>query len=214
MNQPEVDQRLEMIRFTQIFERTVAHSRRDIHGAVEGLLKSTLVQTWTAVETLTQDLWESVLNEQPKYLAPLSGKGPSDKKVDLHLLARENFDTASKMGTILRTKFNFTVLDDIRKAYSLAFASDREQIDAALSSESLDMLALVRNLIVHKDGKVDEKFVKESGGFTGLSQLSRSPVGTQIAFDGVVVADVVPPAVKDASNLVKAVDDWLLAHPI
>lgn len=213
MNRHDVDQRLQMINFTKIFEQRVSDSRPDIHGAVEGLLKSVLVQTWTAVETLLQDLWESVLNEQPKYLAALSGKGPSEKKIDLHILEKNNFDTSSIMGTLLKSKFNFTVLDETRKAYALAFASDREKIDAVLCDPSVDVLSLLRNLIVHKDGKVDERFKKESSGLAALTKISATPEGETVQFDGFMVAAFVPPVVHAACNLIKAVDEWLTAHP-
>jgi hypothetical protein len=66
------------------------------------------------------------------------------------------------MGTILRDKFNFTVLDSIRDAYSRAFHKDSKQIEAAISEKSIDALNKVRNLIVHKAGIIDKRYHDET----------------------------------------------------
>lgn len=70
--------------------------------------------TWTAIETMLGDLWEAALNEHPKGLATLNGKpkrlAPSgseppikggtdqDKKFDLNLVAKHNFDLRTCWG--------------------------------------------------------------------------------------------------------------------
>jgi hypothetical protein len=76
--------------------------------------------TWTAIEAMFGDLWEAALNTHPKKLATLNGKprrdankpkqtnqsvelekkSDADKKFDLNLVAKHEFDLRLCMGTI------------------------------------------------------------------------------------------------------------------
>ena len=198
-----------------IFEKSGPGYERQL----EMLLKSILIQLWVSIEVMIGDLWELVVNEHPSHLASLLGKGSQSEKggdkksMPLDLLEHYNFNVSAAMGTILRNRFNFTVLLSAKEAYTLAFRDDGKDIQEAISSDSLRGLAAVRHLLVHKGGVVDETFLKDSSGVSSLDEMRSLGAGKQIFMDGVTFKKIVEPALLSAINLIKAVDAWLLAHP-
>jgi len=64
------------------------------------------------------------------------------------------------MGTLLRPKFDFTSADGIVKAYTKAFG---ESVELASFRADLQELEQIRNLIVHRGGIVDDKFLSRTG---------------------------------------------------
>jgi len=201
---------------TEIMGNDVAASR-----ALEASLMSYVTTSWTIIETMSGDLWEAAINAHPASLAHLQGKanrlrkskdGASaamsreSKAVPLDLIAMHGFDVRTKMGSILRGRFEFTRLESTREAYASAFEKNSAQIDKALSDISLDTLNAVRNLIVHKDGVADAEYLKK-GKF--LRSLPPAKIGDHISLDGAVVVQLVKPALTAANLLLIAVDDWL-----
>ena len=119
--------------------------------ALEAMLASMVVGTWTAFETLTHDLWISALNANPAALAELKGspkrisaragdkmrhddkdeeddddspESDDDKKVYLgaiHRLSKGTYNLNDRMGSLLCARFKFATLRGIREAYSSAF---------------------------------------------------------------------------------------------
>lgn len=194
-------------------------------GMLQASMMSYITTGWTIIETMTGDLWETALNAHPSSLANLTGspkrlKGgqinksssaKESKSVSLDSISMHDFDVANKMGTILRTKFDFASLDGIREAYACAFADKPTQIDRALIDTSLDALSAVRNVIVHRDAKTDGEYVKKT---KFLNSIPKAEIGQQIMFDGDIVVGLLKPAISAANQLLIAVDDWLVkANP-
>src|SRR5262249_6801319 len=115
---------------TEIMGADVAASR-----ALDASLMSYLTTAWTIIETMCGDLWEAAINAHPDTLANLSGRATrlksgrnespnnlsprgDSKSVPLDLIAIHQFDVRNKMGTILRSRFEFSRLDIIREAYA------------------------------------------------------------------------------------------------
>jgi hypothetical protein len=114
------------------------------------------------------------------------------------------------MGTVLKEKFNFTVLNSIRDAYSMAFHNHGEKIQAAISDQSLDALNAARNLIVHKAGVIDRRYYNET---KNLTLAPKGQIGERISLDGQIVATLVNTGLERCNGLILAVDEWLLRHP-
>jgi hypothetical protein len=189
------------------------------------LFSAFITGTWTAIETMTGDLWEIAVNCRPQRLASLNGKpnriakgtnaniaislsgarGDEPKVVPLYLLQMNNFDLREKMGTILRTRFDFARLSGIREAYSCAFSEKSSRIDTALANKSLDAISVLRNALVHKAGCADAEYLRRAPAL----KLPVPKLGEPILLDGEIVADLVRPAMKAASNLMTAVADWV-----
>jgi hypothetical protein len=190
-------------------------------GMLQASMMSYVTTGWTIIETMSGDLWEAALNAHPSSLANLTGspkrlKGgqinklsqaaKESKSVQLDDISRHRFDVANKMGTILRTKFEFAGLDGIREAYSCAFSEGSAQIDRALKETSLDALSAARNVIVHRDANADSEYVRKT---KFLSSIPKAEIGQHILFDGDVVVRLLKPAISAANQLLIAVDDWL-----
>jgi hypothetical protein len=186
------------------------------------LLAAHVMGTWTAIESMFGDLWETSLNCHPKTLAALKGKPKriggtdqkateqrpeQDKSVPLTLIEMSNFDLRSSMGTVFRRqrRFEFTRLSSVREAYSCAFSEKASRIDAALNNKSFDALSAVRNLLVHKGGYADAEYDKQSSYLA----IPKAPIGMPVRLDGENVAELISRAITSSKNLIAAVDDWL-----
>lgn len=192
-------------------------------GALQASMMSYLTTGWTIIETMTSDLWEAALNAHPASLANLNGSpkrlkggqvnksapqaGTEPKSIRLDAVSRYDFDVANKMGTILRSKFEFSSLDGIREAYACAFDKNSAQIDRALTDKSLDALSAIRNVIVHRDACADAEYVQKT---KFLSTLPKASVGQHLLLDGEIVVRLLKPSISAANQLFIAVDDWLV----
>jgi len=183
----------------------------------EGVLTSSIVGTWTAIEALAGDLWEAALNAEPEILSKLKGPGrrekgknQPDKQLDLDYIYRYHYSLRNVMGTILRKRFAFTLLDGIIEAYEAAFSKDEAEVLAVIKDRALFRLSRVRNVIVHRGGLVDEEFhhkMKKEARFSGLQ------IGEAITIDGEATNELIGPAVRCGVRLIEAVDQWLASHP-
>lgn len=200
---------------------------------VEGetaIFNSMVVQAWTAFEVMAGDLWEQALNEHPNVLCKLNGKKwnlsrttggddeslrkPTDDdakgQVRISYLERFGFDLSNAMGSALRSKYNFTVLESTRQAYAEAFAIRSDEIKAALLNKCLDHLSAVRNVIVHRAAIADKKFLNEVGG-SGL--FSGTNPGDPVILTGVAASQLIRPVFQRSIDLIAAVDDWIFKSP-
>jgi hypothetical protein len=110
------------------------------------------------------------------------------------------------MGTILKENFAFHKLSGIRQGYSAAFSKKTDAIDSALSNVAIDKLNLVRNLLLHKSGIVDQKFL------TGARELAwkvQAENGKPIPLDGDLVSQLFRPVFECGMDLILAVDGWV-----
>lgn len=117
------------------------------------------------------------------------------------------------MGTALRDdeppRFNFSVLGGIRDAYEAAFFEDYEAVQEALWDRSLDALHAVRNVIVHRAGVIDEKFVSR---VKSIPLLTGQRPEDKLDLNGGLVARLVGPAFSAVVMLIRSVDNWLAGH--
>jgi hypothetical protein len=175
-------------------------------------LFAVVVYIWTAFECVAVDLWESALNENAlpaaqRVLSSLPKDGTEDdglsgQHVRVGLAAKYGFDLRRCMGTLLKSKFDFTSVDGIVKAYTRAF----ETCDALNSLEGqLKELEQTRNLIVHRGGIVDEKFLS-------LAKV-RARRGAMLRVELPQVASYVRATILGAAGLLEMVDKRSAANP-
>jgi hypothetical protein len=115
------------------------------------------------------------------------------------------FDVRERMGTILRPRFEFTRLANIREAYSCAFSEKASRVDTALASKSLDAISILRNALVHKAGRADAEYLRRAAEL----KLPKPELGEPILLDGQVISNLVRPAIVTAGHLMTAVSDWI-----
>ena len=203
-----------------------------IVAGLDVVLASSITGSWTAFEVLAGDLWVAAVNAHPHTLSVMKGKlvnweipkaargtedtnresgnkkgGETGPQISVKWLEFHNYNVSQKMGTLLRQRktADFQTVWDIREAYARAFESDYSAIRNSLADESLDHLSALRNVLVHKAGKADDKFVEDIAGCEHFASISeRDPV----ILDGEIVADLVWSVVNQASSLLSAVDAW------
>jgi hypothetical protein len=123
----------------EVFQKNNAQIREGLAAVLRGMVTG----MWTAFEVLASDLWETALNIYPAELAQLKGSVPasmrksrksfsalatddvekplSSKMIKLNYLQSHGYDLSHRMGTVLREKFNFQILESIRDAYLQGF---------------------------------------------------------------------------------------------
>lgn len=126
---------------------------------------NSLAHVWTIFESTTKDIWVYLMNNyQDKFLNNLLEaktdkeiEGINGKYISISLLGKFGFNINNKLGDILSSKYDFTSCSGIKKAY---VDLDKSQKDffRFLNDRNLFHLELIRNLIVHKAGIVDEIF--------------------------------------------------------
>ncbi|MBL8372842.1 MAG: hypothetical protein JNK28_15760 [Burkholderiaceae bacterium] len=177
-------------------------------------------------EVLASDLWEVAVNLFPYPLATLSGVSPVKAKrrlaafvddgaasptqgkfIRMDYLQAHGFDLSHRMGTVLRERFNFQVLDGIRDAYYSAFPNESADVRTAIGADALTALAATRNLLVHRSGFVDRRFLEEQARSELLQQLFPAPTPQALLpMSGLAVHNLVQPTIQLGADLLAAID--------
>ena len=108
------------------------HLMQPVYEGFYALVQSVVVQAWGAFEVLCDDLWKDV-----------------DK-------AKPHLRQAMSNGQI--KELSFRSRGKIRKSYESLFKTDDSEIRAALAPTAIDALAVMRNLLVHSNGHIDDFF--------------------------------------------------------
>jgi len=178
---------------------------------LHAILTAQVIGVWTACEVLFGDLWEKALNCHPKKLAQLEGMGISKQQaptIPLWALGNNGFDVSKCMGTLLRDKVTFTSIGAAADAYKKAFPDDA--VNSVMASDSLKHLAALRNVLVHKSGKADKEFKDAVASHPAMSIIA---IGETIKVSAEIVQATVAPAIEATLELIRAVDNWIVANP-
>jgi hypothetical protein len=188
--------------------RTLSKHAAPISG-LDSFLAAIIVNTWTAFETLSGDLWEAALNCHPEILSDLSRGGNDERAIPIGLLQKYKFDLSNAMGTILKERnIRFDKLENIRDNYEWAFGKE-STVAESLADKSLDSLSSVRNLFVHRAGVVDKRYLNRT---KNLPCAPSAAIGTPILLDGESVLNLTRPVMGRGVELLGFVDDWLAEH--
>lgn len=158
-----------------------------MNEALHGLLQTMVNQAWSAFEYLAEDLYKALINE----------------RASLQFTPRERNDF--HLGFISRKR--------IRNTYKFLFKTDNAKVVSTLDSKTIDALALVRNVLVHKAGIIDKVFFDDSKDVPVLVPLRALGEGKEILLTGKRVRDLIDPAIPVGFELLNSVDDWLFSHP-
>lgn len=134
--------------------------------AANELLRQGIVLTWSALEILSRDLFEALLNAKPEraliVLKQPVAKNRLQSKFTLEELATAGFDLSSTLGSMLSSQLDFSNIRTI-KAVMLPVLGSEPGVDAALGEETLWVLCQQRHLIVHRRGFVDARYIEATG---------------------------------------------------
>lgn len=168
----------------------VMWARNDVmHPALHGLLQGLIVQTMSAFEVLAEDLCRNTMKTGINSVAI-----PTEKEW------RKN-------------QLGFTSRKKIRDTYAFVFSTDNDKIKSVLASTSIDAIALIRNVLIHKDGVIDKVFMDGSKSVPQLSHFRSLGKDADVLITGTWVRALVDPVIPMGYELLNTVDDWLFAHP-
>jgi hypothetical protein len=91
-----------------------------------------------------------------------------------------------------------------------AFHDDGLAIQQAITDDSLTALFAIRNLIAHRAGRCDAKYLGYATKMPSIPQLKH---GEMLQLNGSIMRQTLPPALNCCVRLVHEVDTWLLTHP-
>jgi hypothetical protein len=188
------------------------------------ILSSMIVASWTAFESLSSDLWIAAVNAFPNPLAVNVGQSPSkppremekDKKSQeksftvskMHEYDR-NFNLSAVMGNLLaeEKKVEFTSLGSTATAYEAAFGKPLNLFE----DDQLRLLEIVRNLIVHDGGKVNDEFMGKTkkANLQNHADCTEAKVGDLLPLNGEMVKRFADCSAKAGTELIRFVDRYL-----
>ena len=180
--------------------------------SMTALLPALIVYTWTAFETLTEELFNAAVKLRP-HLLPSHGRSIGPRKLQPYemMTLRGGMETVGRNSIRGKKAHNFRSLKDIRDAYYATFHLDARKLDTVLlHNRRLDSLHALRNIIIHCGGRADRLFVSR---MTGVSKYGQIKAGEIVKPDFTVIGDFVRPVLIDGVKLVRLVDDWIRKHP-
>lgn len=130
------------------------------------MLRQSCVMLWSACESLLRECFRVLVNRDPSLATQLfaseeTKKIWSSRDFSLELIERAAFDLKNCMGDVLLEINPMINLRAIRAGYSVLSKQDQGVVKVLKSQPTYDLFTM-RNLVAHRNGFVDEKFVSES----------------------------------------------------
>jgi hypothetical protein len=143
--------------------------------------------------------------------AEVDGDPRPGKTISLELLRDQDYDVSKCMGTLIRRAGHarFGALSGIRQAYERAFRKHGEDVFAALGDPSLDVVAAIRNNIVHRAAIIDADYL---AAVKGKDLAPTGDVGQPLQLKGGMIAQLFLAAYPKTIGLISAVDEWLTSY--
>lgn len=196
----------QQISFSWGFMMHLFGSIDETQSHLRAIRESMLLLLWSSFETCFEELFQRSRGVCARF-ALLSG---SELRIsELAAQLTQNPETVNKFSS--KGKERFTSLSKIREAYSRAVDIDSTDLDAALASDKLDALSLIRNLIVHDAGNVDRDFENRAKYNTTLLKYWQ-PGGLTVDITGGMTGDIASGALSVAVDAIQAVDIWIQNH--
>lgn len=138
----------------------------EIRVAARELRYQAAVMLWVSLEVLASDLFICMLNLNPKLVSTLHKdeqlrKSFDLKSVPLEILIERGFDLSKRMGDLLIERHAVDTIPTMKQVYS-ALQPMNQALRDTLSSPRLWQLWQRRNLIAHRRGVADERYIKRT----------------------------------------------------
>jgi hypothetical protein len=177
------------------------------------IMPSLIVLAWTAFEVLCEDLLEKGIDICPSSLGSLSGRGRKRSLATWEAVDRKGnpkLFSQRSAGPIKREDLGYRTISQIRDAYWVAFNSDAAAIDRVLRNRDIDSLFALRNIIVHRDGRVDKMFLSR---VDGLPMFASAKDGERLQLKFDLLKNLVRPVLIHGFKLIQTVSKWVAEHP-
>ena len=154
-------------------------------GSVDAVFSGVIMFSWTIFECLATDLWIALINDGPKeWASRVINSGELQKaEPDARAIYELEYDPRKHFGEYLveTGRLSFQKLSSIKTAYRIAFGKESSDLFEDTADGYVKALSSVRNILIHKNGLVDKKFVGEVGRFPELKNYA---VKDTIVLDG------------------------------
>jgi hypothetical protein len=142
-------------------------SIKEVRTSAHELRYQACVMAWVALEVLATDLFAYALNTTPSIIGRLQKdehlrKHFDLKSVGMETLVKNGFDLSKKMGTLLLERYSVDTPASMKAVYCM-FCPSNDSLRTVFSSKELRTLAQRRNLIVHRRGVADAKYIEATG---------------------------------------------------
>jgi len=167
----------------------------DSLAAARELTRQGVVLIWSAFEVLARDIFIDLLNQYPsladRLLASSTGrKRFTVEKIDWQTLSSFGFNLSSNLGTLLAQRADLDDIQTIRDAFGALFPN-AGKCNQSLADSRLWHLYHTRNLIVHRRGVVDQRYIENTGTTLPIgSHMWVTPAEIEDFFGAVVAAGV------------------------
>ena len=201
------------------FDSVIDRMYADTMGrtAIQTLLQAAHVRAWSSLESLAEDLWEYSLNTGIDSLGAAAAErvlsdqevqknridGFTGQAVQVHVLARYGWNVSGRVGTLLRGKYDFTSVSGINRAFGVIFR-DRPPVPRLVNTDELRQAELLRHVIVHRAGIVDEEYRKATE--------TPCPLGQRVELTSAQIAASTKLIISEGCSLIRSVET-ALAEP-
>lgn len=139
----------------------------DSLAAARELTRQGVVLIWSTFEVLARDIFIDLLNQYPsladRLLANAAGrKRFAVEKIDWQTLSSFGFNLSSNLGTLLAQRADLDDIQTIRDAFGALFPN-AVKCNQSLADSRLWHLYQTRNLILHRRGVVDQRYIENTG---------------------------------------------------
>lgn len=211
-----------------------AEADSGIQLGTDALSEALILWTYTIVESLSTDLWLEAVNLRPRTLAVnvINSDAFEDEEAErkrpkpsiaLEALAPYGFNLTTCMGQLLKDKkqVSFESFKGVEAAYCAAFLIPESKKKRLTSKGLIDIfephrktikhLECVRNLIAHKGGRVDAKFLRQLSNLkiSGATYTEKKPYPIRPSEIGSFAFS----ALTFTTDLLAFVDNWLCRYP-
>ena len=146
--------------------------------SMDATFEAVILQSWTAFECLTGDLWVSGVDNEPGEVVSRliyerrRLKNPDDN-VRPETVYRTGINPKTHYGSFLRAikSVAFQTLTDIKKYYGIAFGEEFTDLFDAIDAGYVEVLAAFRNAITHNSGRADRHFISQIARFRDFSEI-------------------------------------------
>lgn len=152
-------------------------------SATHELLRQTLVMLWSGFETFVNDICRDILNTKPDLFEKISLVKPfkdlATPKYILEELITNKYNISNCLGDILIDRVPLDSFEKIQSTLESLISS--RDVSAAIGDGRIWKISQQRNLIVHRKGIVDKRYVSATG--------DNDPIGTKILINALYVED-------------------------
>ena len=186
----------------EFIEAHLGSSRATALG-IDAIFTSIVVESWTAFETLAAELWVTTLDNNSSIATRVESAGVL--RIGKKKNVRTTYDLTTNPGSywfeIQRAVFQR--LEEIRTLYVAAFGDEVKNLFDETEDGYIAVLSAVRNVIVHKRGRADLKFLTDIGGFSKFDGVKEHEL---LLLDGKDVQKMRDAAMQIGRKLIQLAD--------